>query len=297
MIFTILNHVEKLAFFRFYLHITKWGVLLMLLLAGCTTAVLPAVTPSLPPSPTPLPIASPSATMIPHTPVPPDSGWQQRQSGLDERTIHIDTATLYLVRVDPAQYNFRVGYHAGEGQSLGLWLRESGAVMAINGGYFTEGYEATGLVVSDGTAVGTSHGTYAGMFTVTDAGTSVEWLADVPYFDDKRPFLHQFPIQQATQSFPLLVKPNGVMGYPEEDGIPARRTVVGQDVNGRLLFIIAGDGRFTLHQLSQWLVNSDLELEIALNLDGGTSTGLQFADGNGIPAYTPLPIVILIESR
>ncbi len=204
---------------------------------------------------------------------------------------------LYLVRLDPTLVDFRVGYHAGAAQSLQAWLDESGAMLVVNGGYFDEADVATGLVVSDGAATGISHGTFAGMFAVTDSGASVNWLADVPYFDDNDPYLHGERMTQAVQSFPLLVKPGGVMGYPDEDGAAARRTVVGQDTNGRFLLILAVNGRFTLHQLSQWLVESDLGLDIALNLDGGTSTGLRFADGSGVEAFALLPVVILVEEK
>jgi hypothetical protein len=50
--------------------------------------------------------------------------------------------------------------------------------------------------------------------------------------------------------------------------------------------------------MSQWLVNSDLDLHIALNLDGGPSTGLLLADSDlAIPAFSPLPTVITIHEK
>jgi len=273
-----------------------WWVAVLLLLMGCTAAIAPTATPSPPTIPSSTPTTQPTPS-----PIAPDSGWQVRQAGVEERTITLADGDgekkLYIVRLDPAQVDFRVGYHAGAPQSLQAWLDESGAMLAVNGGYFDEANVATGLVVSDGAATGVSHGTFAGMFAVTAAGESVNWLADVPYFDDSDPYLHGERIEQAVQSFPLLVKPGGVMGYPDEDGEAARRTVIGQDSNGRFLFILAVNGRFTLHQLSQWLVESDLGLDIGLNLDGGTSTGLRFADGSGVAAFALLPVVILVERK
>jgi len=57
-------------------------------------------------------------------------------------------------------------------------------------------------------------------------------------------------------------------------------------------------GYFTLHQLSAYLVQSDLDLEIALNLDGGPSSGLLLSDPpSGEPALVPLPVVILVFPR
>jgi uncharacterized protein YigE (DUF2233 family) len=114
----------------------------------------------------------------------------------------------------------------------------------------------------------------------------------------KEPFDSHETLQYAVQSFPVLVKPGGILGFPDEDGLPARRTVVAQDRNGNLLFILAPSGFMTLHQMSQWLVDSDLDLHIALNLDGGPSTGLLLAGSDlTIPAFSPLPAVIVVHEK
>jgi hypothetical protein len=98
----------------------------------------------------------------------------------------------------------------------------------------------------------------------------------------------------------VLVKPGGVLGFPEhfEDNLQARRTVIGQDQEGRILFVVAPRGHFTLHRLSRYLTESDLNLDIAINLDGGPSTGILVANPQEIiPSQTPLPIVILAYPR
>ena len=78
----------------------------------------------------------------------------------------------------------------------------------------------------------------------------------------------------------------------------ARRTVIAQDKEGRILFVITPRGHFTLHQLSLYLTESDLNLDIALNLDGGPSSGIMLANPREIiPSQTLLPIVILAYPR
>ncbi|MGZ9222521.1 MAG: phosphodiester glycosidase family protein, partial [Anaerolineales bacterium] len=102
------------------------------------------------------------------------------------------------------------------------------------------------------------------------------------------------------QSFPVLVRPGGEPGFPEqyEDNVQARRTVIGQDRNGQLLLIVAPRGYFTLHQLSVYLAESDLNLDIAINLDGGPSTGILVADPQEVVgSQTSLPFVILVHPR
>jgi uncharacterized protein YigE (DUF2233 family) len=134
------------------------------------------------------------------------------------------------------------------------------------------------------------------MFAVVDAGdVSVRWLEASPYDP-------QEGLAQAIQSFPILVKPGGVMGFPAEadDGTPARRTVVAQDSQGNVLFIVAPRGYVSLHEVAVFLADSDLAIDVALNLDGGGSTGLWLAAGDariGIDSFTPVPSVITVRRR
>ena len=155
-----------------------------------------------------------------------------------------------------------------------------------------EQYFPTGFFVEDGQVYGESFGSYAGMFTVNENIARLRWLGDEPYRGE--------PYQFALQSFPLLVKPGGVPGFPaeREDNIPARRTVIAQDRSGRFILFVSDSTQFTLHQLSQYLVDSDLDLDIALNLDGGPSSGMYILpSGTMFPALYELPIVITVHAR
>jgi uncharacterized protein YigE (DUF2233 family) len=228
---------------------------------------------------------------------PPDTGWESLRPGLERRVINLFDSqdnlveSIYLLRLEPEQFEFRLGYRPGRPQSLRDWQAETEALLVVNGGYFTENQIATGLIVMDGVASGVGYGDFAGMFTVTDAGPDIRWLRERPYSPDE-------PLRYAFQSFPLLVRPDGQPAFPDEDGHRSRRTVVGQDGNGRILFLVANWGHFTLHRLSQWLSQSDLDLHIALNLDGGISSGLLLADpAESIPAFVLLPLVITVHER
>ena len=129
------------------------------------------------------------------------------------------------------------------------------------------------------------------MLAITETGPEIRWLAE-------RPYTPTSSINYALQSFPMLVKPGGDLGYPDEDGSPARRTVIGIDGNGRFLIILTRRSSFTLPQLSTWLTASDLELDIALNLDGGTSSGLILAQPREeLLPFVLLPTVITIYPR
>jgi uncharacterized protein YigE (DUF2233 family) len=249
--------------------------------------------------PTNVPTVEPTATLN------PDTGWQTVQPGLERRHIFVFDAEnqprdrLTILRLDPALFDVRVAYRPGEAQSLEAWHAEKDALITINGGFFTEENYATGLTIVDGQHFGASYDDFAGMLAVSETGVEVRWLREQPVLSlSKEPFDPNEPLQYALQSFPVLVKPGGVLGFPDEDGIPARRTVIAQDENGNLLFIIAPGGSMTLHQMSQWLVNADLNLHIALNLDGGPSSGLILADSDlAISAFSPLPTVITVHKN
>ena len=226
----------------------------------------------------------------------PDLGWQQMHPGLERRWVNLLSnegavqETLYLLRIDPTMYEFDVGYKPGAPQRLMDWQSETGALIVVNGGFFTPEGQATGLIVVDGQAAGTSFVGFGGMMAVRGAGSELRSLRDRPYDPYE-------PLRAALQSFPLLVAPDGQIGYPQEDGLADRRTVIAQDRQGRFLFILATGGTMTLHEMSRYLVESDLDLSIALNLDGGASTGILLADPpEGVAPFTLLPIVITVKS-
>ena len=132
-----------------------------------------------------------------------------------------------------------------------------------------------------------------GMLAIKEDRGELRWLVQKPY----NPYE---PLRAALQSFPVLVQPGGELGFgaERENHVSARRTVIGQDKRGRILFIVAPQGYFTLHQLSVYLTESDLNLDIAVNLDGGGSTGILVANPREIiPPNRPLPFVILVYAR
>ena len=255
--------------------------------------ILPTAFPS--PTPTPIYIATPSPTNTPSpTPEPIDTGWQSATTGSEIRTIEVYTSfgleRLTIVRLDPAHMRFRVLYAQGDPRALGTWAYEIGALLVVNGGYFSEDYRALGLTVSNGQIIGSSYGNYAGMFAVTqDEAVSVRWLRASPYNPGEY-------LSEAIQCFPVLVKPGGLMGFPADgdDGRTARRTVVAQDYAGNILFLVAPRGYFNLHELAVWLSASDLGINIALNLDGGPSSGLWMPGYASVDSIAPVPLVIAV---
>lgn len=256
-----------------------------------------------PPTATPVPIFTPSpvASSVPTLETTPDTGWTLLQPGLERRFIklyndqnqHIES--LYMWRLDQNYFRLDVAYHESP-RSLESWQRETDALLVVNGGFYrveNEKYFPNGLTIVNGQAVGSSYESFGGMLAITEQGAELRSLVEQPYGPGE-------PLLAGLQSFPVLVKPGGQLGFPaqSDDNIQARRTVIGQDWEGRILFIIAPRGYFTLHQLSVYLTESDLDLNIAINLDGGPSTGILVANPKEVVgSQTALPVVILVHAR
>jgi hypothetical protein len=248
------------------------------------------------------PIPSSSPIIVPTiAPTPKPTGdWVQLQPGLEKRTIDFikdgqHQETIYLLRLEPDNFQFGVAYEP-QGLTLEAWQDQTGALLIINGGYYRqegEIYFPNGLTIIDGIPMGSSFGDFGGMFAVSESGPKLRWLAQQPFNPNE-------PIIAALQSFPILVKPGGELGFPVEhdDNIATRRTAIAQDQLGRILFIVAPQGNLTLHQLSDFLTNAGLQIDIAINLDGGPSSGILLAEpSEKIPALSPLPIVITVSTQ
>ncbi len=278
--------------------IRKYTLLTLLLgfMLACATPLLPTATPTATATPTLIPTATLPPTP---TPIPPDTGWETLEGGFDLRSLDVQLLAgkerVTLARVDPLQYTLEVHYIPQGPMPISLWHVKAGGLLVVNAGYFTEEYYATGVIITHGYARGASYGDFAGMLAVrSDGESSVRWLRERPYDPAE-------PLEFAVQCFPVLVKPGGVMGFPADadDGRAARRTVVAQDRRGRLLFLVAPRGYFSLHELAVWLTVSDLDVDIALNLDGGTSTGMWIAGAPAaqIDSSREVPAVIIVKKR
>ncbi len=286
------------------LHTLAYSLALVLLiaLASCTpsTSYSPSA-PTLRPVPTLFPT---SAAYSPPSPTSaaqqsPDSGWIAGSNGIELRRLLVSiderrVGSVIIGRIDPQQVRLRVGYAPSPPQALRAWYTQGQTLLVVNGGFFTEDFQTTALVISDGTASGTSYEGFGGMLAVTDSGeVTIQPLRDQPYDPS-------VPLVQAMQSFPMLVFPGGVAAQVEDSNEEARRTAIAIDRAGRLLVIVCGEPVFTLNELAQWLVTSDLEVDRALNFDGGSSTGLYIDAGAAqerIDPFTRLPLVLLVEQK
>lgn len=280
-------------------HLPTLVILLGLLLSACSTntysehVAAPALgepLPTLMPTPTGMPAIAATAT-----PLAQDASWQVAAAGIELRRMRVAVAgiqaPLSLVRIDPEQVRFAVGYQPQTPPTLGQWAATYNALVVINGGFFDTNGHSVSLLVQNGQPIGSSYVERGGMFALSPTGAvSLRALSDTPYDPSE-------PLAEALQGWPLLVRPGGTPAYSYEDGQRARRSVIALDRSGRVLLIASASSAFTLAELSHWLANSELELDVAVNLDGGASTGLLLRSASAperIEPFVTLPIVLLV---
>ncbi|GAB4478589.1 MAG: phosphodiester glycosidase family protein [Anaerolineae bacterium] len=242
--------------------IARWALLLITLtLTACSAAPLE---PDITPSPTPDP-------------------WKHPLEGIDRLTLPLPTREggeiiVQVVRLDPARFDLGVQYDPEQPRTIAGWGERTRAALVVNAGFFEPDYRSTALIVVDGVLYGESFDRsdvarwrrLGGMFSVVNGEPDVRWLAQEPYRPGE-------PLDQAVQGFPMLIAPGGM---PLDLDLPdraARRTVIAQDAQGRLLLMVI-DGPASLYEVRGWLAgNPVLAVDAALNLDGGKSSGLVLA--------------------
>src|SRR5205823_2552843 len=244
-------------------------------------------------------------TASPATSTPGDQGtpqlntWYKGAHGIEVRyedwkSPGNNEDTVTIVRFDLRHISLSVAYQPAQPLSMSEWMRKEHATTIINGGYFDNPNIATALVISNGQSFGTSYNGFGGMLSVDNQGhIDLRSLSERPYDPNNE------QLQQATQSSPMLIL-HGKTTQFNTNAAGSRRSVAALDKQGRLLFIASPGTAFSLGELEDLLVGSDLSIDRALNLDGGASTGLYVNAGSqqvAIDSITDLPLVIVVKAK
>lgn len=242
-------------------------------------------------------------TLVPPTAIPTlDNNWTPLANGVEWRRLNfvaISTGQLVgvlIVRITPQSVKFKVRYVPGQVKSIQQWqLALPGAVAIINANYFDKSNNPIGLVGTDSVLYGSSvPRSDAGMFQVVNDNARVRSLWLEKFQNTER-------FDQAIQGFPMLVARGQTPTAFNSDLsiLPDQRTVIAQDMNGHILLIITPFSVVTFMDLAKWLGVSGLQIDMALNMDGGTSTELYIATGgpSQFTGFKPIPIVLAVYPR
>jgi uncharacterized protein YigE (DUF2233 family) len=173
----------------------------------------------------------------------------------------------------------RLAVRGAQGMKLEALASEPDIALAVNGGFFDPSWQPSGLLVSEGkTVTPWREGGGSGALVVQARRAT---MVSAPPADVT-------PADLVVQCGPRLVETRGKSGIRKSDGKRAERTAVCIRDGGRELNVVVatarapadgtGDGP-TLFELARWLVapltpSDKTGCDVALNLDGGPSTGV-----------------------
>ena len=237
--------------------------------------------------------------------------------GIEFGTIHgepfcrFGSPQIAVLRLDPRRATIRVRHYSrlAERKPLTIveWQEKSGALAVFNAGQYYPDYSYMGLLVSEGVPISPKlHPSYQPALVASPvgagAGARVLDLTRRP-LDPKRP-----GGREVAQSF-MLFDTSGTLRIRKSNQV-AKRTVVAEDQQGRLL-AITSEGGYTLHEFAQLLQKLPLGIDEAMSMDGGDEAELCVRSGgfrygsfgpwkeDGFPdapgAQVPLPAVIAVS--
>lgn len=260
----------------------------LILLAACTPPS--AITPAAPDTATPVPETPPPApTAIPAPTLAPNGVWQTLFPGAEALTTtdglsairHLPTAVRFDHRFEP---------DPGKSRAVGGWLSTDGqALAAINCGFYLQdgaNYQHIGLLMTNGDGPARLRSRWGGVAIVRDGAGFVA----------PNPQRLLAPASLGLQGWPMLVESGRAIAGLDDNDID-RRTAVGVDGQGRVLWVADAAGT-TLADFARRLLQPDLGLVDAVNLDGGSSTGLRWrwtpVSAPIGPESLPVPCAILL---
>lgn len=229
---------------------------------------------------------------------PSADGWREIRSGVAIREMYQDEkyhlGKILVVRIDPDQVDFHVRYAPDNPLRVFDWYDNSQSLIVMNSSFFDRFNNAVGQLTSDSVNAGSIHDRMEGAFYLTAVGAAVWPLRGW----EKPPGLQ---VVESVESFPMYLMPGGLFN-PDvpDDATAARRTVVAVDRSGNVLFIVTAGSAFTLRGMGIWLANSDLNLDTALNFDGGSSSGVAVWTPTGvwgINSNNHVPAVITVDPK
>ncbi len=194
--------------------------------------------------------------------------WISRAPGFDTAEVGLDVfslglGSLYLERIDPAKWTFRVKTDASGSHDLRGWMAETGAALVVNGSYYAPNKQPVTPLLSDGKLTAPKrYVTRNGAFVASSKFAAVVNLRGSSW---QKAFAGR---SNALVSFPLLVV-NGTAAKVGGSTRPANRSFVAQDKAGKIVIGTTSLAPVSLQEFATLLAGLKLELVTALNLDGG----------------------------
>ncbi|MDD2786193.1 MAG: phosphodiester glycosidase family protein [Patescibacteria group bacterium] len=219
------------------------------------------------------------------------SGFERREiSYADGRKV-----SLIVIPFKSDEWAWSLANDPTQPKSVRAWREMLDADLVINGSYFEENYQPSGYyfgpnVINEKTWPSREQqnepASYSGLARVHDGKLELAYLTAHPQDKPKDD-------EQAFLTYPTLLA-EGKSLVSEDSKKYARRTILAQDAGGTNFIIITESGATSLYETAKWIADQPEKFQIAINLDGGPSTGLSFKKDDEtfeIPS-APIPNVV-----
>lgn len=204
------------------------------------------------------------------------SGFERRNvSYEDGREVSWVTSSF-----KPDAWHWSLAENKNQPMDVKEWRDYLNTNLVINGAYFKEDYAPSGFYQTASTTQNkwpdqdeqANENSYSGMLRIKSGSLELSYLV-------ARPQAQPNKNDQVLLTYPTLIA-DGKPIVKEDSHKLARRTILAQDVNGTIHVYITEQGAVSLYEASQWLATQEEKISIAINLDGGPSTGIAYRDGS-----------------
>jgi uncharacterized protein YigE (DUF2233 family) len=235
-------------------------------------------------------------------------GWKQIEKGLSYAIIHSEQKDLLLVKIDPTKYSLSI--YENQNRENALTIEEiheqTGSLLTFNGGFFTEDFKPTGLLISNGRELRA-----ISPADLLNGIIALKTTGEIQFFYRTNAGKYPLTITPENYSFaiqngPALINQNGEILVEDDSKQLSSRTALGVDRDNNLVLItlkqslLNPDNSISLYNFAHLLKYApeleSLELHSVLNLDGGSSTGLMI-DGKYFPEMEKVQNVITVKVK
>lgn len=249
------------------------------------------------------------------TPVPPEMetpiakwGWKQIEEGISYTITHAGKKDLLIVRIDPSLYKFSIYENRNplNSKTIEQIHNSTGSLLTFNGGFFTEDFKPTGLLISEGKELRS-----LSPADLLNGILAIGHDGEIDFFyrvnDGKFPIsITPENYEFAIQNGPALINRQRENLINEDTQKISSRTAIGLDKDNKIVLIVLKqsllnpDNGISLYQFSEMIRTSGIFTELGvhsvLNLDGGSSTGLML-DEKYFPEMEKVQNVITVEPK
>lgn len=235
-------------------------------------------------------------------------GWKEIAEGISYTITHAGKKDILIVRIDPSLYKFSIYENKNplNAKTIEQIHNSTGSLLSFNGGFFTEDFKPTGLLISEGKELRSLSPAdlLNGILAVKKSGqTDFFYRANDGKFPISiTPENYEFAIQNG----PALINRNGENLINEDTQKFSSRTAIGIDKDNKIILIILKqsllnpDNAISLYQFSEMIrtagIFRELGVHSVLNLDGGSSTGLMM-DGKYFPEMEKVQNVVTVKPK